>query len=245
MAQKEFAASGDIDWPALIHRAAGYFLPDDEGPFASVAFVVTGIVQGAAHAPVPSGVDPADRTRAFAEALVAEARREGLVLRVVWAAPTRGPHVGEPVRGLVVSLQALALPRTIDPLHITQTIDAARGTSESAVVAIAELMGRVAELSRAQIEHLRQLPEAPSRTECVERAEAVQAGALAVLRELQFQDRTSQMLAQATEQAVEVIRLAGLQERELTHAALHQVGRLGHELGTGPSPAVGGDVELF
>lgn len=235
----------DSGWAALIRRAAGAS-PSEAGPeYASVAFVVTGIIQGAAHAPVRPGERAEERVRTFADALVEEAQAEGHVLRVVWCAPTRGPHAGETADGVVLALESLALPRNIDPLHLTQTIDAARGTAEAAVLAIAERMGLLTELARAQLEELRRLPADGSLAEFVRRAEAVQAGATAVLHELQFQDRTSQMLAHANEQASEVIRLAGLQERALSHAALHQVGRLGHELGTGPAQAAGGDVEFF
>lgn len=232
-------------WAALASRAAGPRRGDPSGRFASIAFVVTGIIQGAVHVPLSHGEDGAARALAFADALVDEAKREGHVLRVVWRAPTQGPHQGVVHEGLVCSFESLALPRGIDPLHITQTIDAARGTAEAAVLAIAERMGLLSELARAQLEELRRMSADASLVEFVRRAEAVQAGASAVLHELQFQDRTSQMLVHANEQATEVIRLAGLQERELTHAALHQVGRLGHELGAGTAPAVGGDVELF
>jgi hypothetical protein len=242
---REPESNETASWVELIRRAAGPEVSTGEAGFASVAFVVTGIIQGAAHAPLSAGEAPLERTRAFADALVEQARRGGHLLRVVWCAPTRGPHVGTAVRGLCVSLETLALPRSIDPLHITQTIDAARGAAETAVLAIAELMGQLAELSRAQREHLRGLPGGDALEDCVRRAEAVEAGASAVLHHLQFQDRTSQMLLQATEQATEVIRLAGLQERALTEAALHQVGRLGRELAPDGAPSEGGTFELF
>lgn len=233
-----------VDWAALVVRAAGA-RREPSRSYASVAFVVTGIIQGAVHAPVGREEEAAVRAREFAEALTAEAQRQGHVLRIVWCAPTHGPHVGEEREGLVSALESLVLPKTLDPLHITQTIDAARGTAEAAVLAIAERMGLLSELARAQLEELRRMAPEGSFGEFVRRAEAVQAGASAVLHELQFQDRTSQMLTHANEQASEVIRLAGLQERALSHTALHRVGALGRELGADSAGVTGGDVELF
>jgi uncharacterized protein YoxC len=76
-------------------------------------------------------------------------------------------------------------------------------------------------------------------------AAELQDHAYAVLEHLQFQDRTSQMMADAIEQVHRVLAFAHLDEVHVDDARLAQVGKLGREMqGSGPLlPA--GNVELF
>jgi hypothetical protein len=77
-------------------------------------------------------------------------------------------------------------------------------------------------------------------------ARELQDKANAVIHHLQFQDRTNQLLTEASEQAQAVIALAGLSEAPVDDAFLEQVGALGKQAGFQPSSGrEGGSVELF
>jgi phosphotransferase system HPr-like phosphotransfer protein len=76
-------------------------------------------------------------------------------------------------------------------------------------------------------------------------AQELQTKANTVIHHLQFQDRTSQMLAEAVQQATAVIAVAGLQERQYDDQVIGQVGVLGRQLGTEVEVKAPGSIEMF
>jgi len=76
-------------------------------------------------------------------------------------------------------------------------------------------------------------------------AQELQTKANTVIHHLQFQDRTSQMLAEAVQQATAVIAVAGLQERQYDDQVIVQVGVLGRQLGTEVEVKDPGSIEMF
>jgi|GEM_PF-3000437 hypothetical protein len=149
----------DTRWIALAQRAGRAVRAlDDAGPGSkslSVVFQIAGVVQGAVHAHVSSATP--DQARQFAQALEAEAKKDGFLLRPIWFAPTQGPHQGDRLGGVVLSLEKLELPQELQRLHINQTIVEAQKLSESSVLAIGDEMRRVYELARNQVDGLKKV----------------------------------------------------------------------------------------
>jgi hypothetical protein len=76
-------------------------------------------------------------------------------------------------------------------------------------------------------------------------AAELQDHAYAVLEHLQFQDRTSQMMADAIEQVHRVLSFAHLEEVTVDDARLAQVGKLGREMQGSAALLPAGNVVLF
>jgi methyl-accepting chemotaxis protein len=149
--------SSSTEWTALAGRAGALVGATAnvsvDGPSVTVAFRVSGVVQGAAHARLsrPATQDDAKR---FAAALEAEASTAGHQLQVVWCAPTHGPHDGEAVAGTVCQFELLALPAELQQLSINQTIGAAQQLSEKSVLAIGDEMRTIYEVARSHADGL-------------------------------------------------------------------------------------------
>lgn len=83
-------------------------------------------------------------------------------------------------------------------------------------------------------------------SESADVAKELQGKANSVIHHLQFQDRASQLLAEAAEQTTAIIDVAGLEERELDKSYIGQVGQMGRKITNGSGPAVEeGSIQLF
>jgi len=76
-------------------------------------------------------------------------------------------------------------------------------------------------------------------------AQELQSRANTVIHHLQFQDRTSQMLAEAAQQAAAVVSIAGLVEQQVDEQVIRQVGELGRKISGEEGLKAAGSVELF
>lgn len=168
-------------------------------------------------------------------------------------------RIGEAGRGFAViagSIQELAT-------QVRQTNQAVSQLAENLAAALPRLGTDAVETSKSAKRSVSQLEQqlldvqtrlAGARSESWEalsdssqRAEELQSKANSVIHHLQFQDRASQMLAEAVGQATAVIEIAGLREKLVDAQVLEQVGQLGRSLGDGAMPNVKeeGSIELF
>jgi methyl-accepting chemotaxis protein len=166
-------------------------------------------------------------------------------------------RIGDAGKGFAVIAQAIQDLAT----QIRSTNEAVANLAESLAEALprlgAEAQG-VATDSREQLAKLdEQLGEvqqhlATARGQAREalgvsgdRAEELKRKANAVIEHLQFQDRESQMLAEATDQLQRVLAWAGVDESQVSRQVLDQVGELGRKLEGASALRESGSVELF
>lgn len=76
-------------------------------------------------------------------------------------------------------------------------------------------------------------------------ANELHSKASAILQQLQFQDRSSQMLVEATEQAAALVELAGVRESALEKARVDQVGKLGRAFSGQAAVLESGSMLMF
>jgi biopolymer transport protein ExbD len=166
-------------------------------------------------------------------------------------------RIGEAGRGFAViagSIQELAT-------QVRQTNQSVAELAENLAAALPRLGVDAAETSKSARESVGQLEQqlidvqarlAGVRNDSWEAlsdsssmAQELQTKANTVIHHLQFQDRTSQMLAEAVQQATAVIAVAGLQERQYDDQVIGQVGVLGRQLGTEVEVKAPGSIEMF
>ncbi|MFO0596370.1 MAG: methyl-accepting chemotaxis protein [Myxococcaceae bacterium] len=145
--------------PSVERAAAAYGGDAASLSFLSVAFHVPSRAQGAVHLAVSAARATDDEAANFARSLEDAARADGLPLRVVWCAPTRGPHAGERAGALVWAVDELEAPRELGHLHINQTLRAAQQLSETSVLAIGDELRDIQGLASSQVDGLRKVAQ--------------------------------------------------------------------------------------
>ncbi len=122
----------------------------------TVAFVLPAVLQGAVHLEVPQSAATEAHLVKFEQGLDTEAKGLGHSgVKVVWRAVTSGPHTGQRHGPLTLCLEALDMPKTLEHLHINQTITKAQKLSEESVLAIGSEMQSICELARSQVDGLK------------------------------------------------------------------------------------------